>query len=456
LIFFISLTVLLSGLIYYEILPFKRTPTAPEKFIYTTEPFLQVSPESNGEIKSPSENMTVWWFSSDRNNFVFKFGKYPEEKLMNTADIKSDDKKRFQVDLTGLEPSQKYYYKITGLSEKTYNFKTAPEQNSQEEIRILSISDMRTGKNKVFSFYNETNTAADYIYKKSGLPSFKLNAGDIIHNGNDFYSWKFFFDIEKLHSPYILNAISIGNHELYNDSGTNFDYFINLPRYYSFSWGKVQVIILNTYDGIMNTVGGKQYKFIKAELEKHSGKKWIIIQLHTPIISTGDYNMNKLLIAQFFELFRKYKVDLVIMGHDHHFDSFLVDGKDDWGGTFYIVNGGGGSKLDTTNMIRKNKKWKTWIHDRNSKNGLYQNDEITKKYHIYSESAWGFADIRISSGEMIIDYYRWLDIEKYLDLSKQQIKNWTPLPLSADIIKKEGLEKPELILSLKKKRKFQR
>ncbi len=447
---------LTAEIIYFDLLPISKTPAAPQNLIYTTEPFLQLSPESNGKMKSASGNLTIWWFSSDSKNYVFKYGKTPEEKFMSQADIKTNDQKRFQVDLTELEPSQKYYYKIAGLSEKIYNFKTAPEENSQEEIRILSMGDMRTGRNRVFSFYKEVNSAADSVYKNSGLPSFKLNTGDIIHNGHDYYSWEFFLDIEKIHSPYIPNAISIGNHELYNDSGANYDYLINLPRYYSFSWGMVHVIILNSYDGIFNTAGAKQYQFLKSELEKYSGKKWIIVQQHVPIISTGDYNMNRLMIAQFFELFRKFKVDLVITGHDHHFDSFLVDAEENWGGTFYIVNGGGGSKLDTTNMTRKDKKWKSWIHDRNSNNGLYQKDEITKKYHIYSESAWGFADIKINSYEMIIDYYRWLDIEKYLTISKQNIKKWNPQPLSAEIIKQEGLEKPQLIKTLKKKRTFQK
>lgn len=455
-IFFISMALLLAGIIYYDLIPFKKNPTAPDQFIYTSEPFVQMSSGENGEIKSASENMTVWWFSSDKNNFIFNYGKDPDEKLMKQADIFTSDKKRFSVDLTGLEASQKYYYRISGLSGRLYHFKTAPQDNSGDPVRILSVGDTRTGKDKVYSFYNEILATAENIYKKTSPPDLKLNAGDIIHNGNDFHSWKYFFETEKIHSPYIPGSISIGNHELKNDSGKNYDYFFSLPRYFSFSWGNVQIINLNTYDGILNTAGGRQYKFLKTELEKYSGKKWIIVTLHNPILSTGDYNMNRLLIAQFYELFRKQRVDLVIAGHDHHFDAFLVDGKENWGGTFYIVNGGGGAKIDSMNLIRKNKRWKNWIHDRNSGLGLYQDDELTKKYHIYGESAWGFADIKITSDEMVIDYYRWLGLEKYLDLSGQNIKKWNPMPLDADIMKKNGLEKSGLILSLKKKRTFQR
>ena len=49
----------------------------------------------------------------------------------------------------------------------------------------------------------------------------------------------------------------------------------------------------------------------------------------------------------YFPLFQENGVDLVLTGHDHHFDAFVVNATSWWNGTIYIVNGGGGAELDS-------------------------------------------------------------------------------------------------------------
>lgn len=123
-----------------------------------------------------------------------------------------------------------------------------------------------------------------------------------------------------------------GNHETTYKNGSNetfkhFDYKIpsqntELGFYYSFSYGGVKFIMLNT-----NETGGRlsdgQYAWLENEL-KNKTEKWTIVSMHNPMYSVGkwgsDPEKNSLTLAyqsQLKGLFAKYKVDIVLQGHDH-------------------------------------------------------------------------------------------------------------------------------------------
>lgn len=123
-----------------------------------------------------------------------------------------------------------------------------------------------------------------------------------------------------------------GNHETTYKNGSNetfrhFDYKIpsqntELGFYYSFSYGGVKFIMLNT-----NETGGRlsdgQYAWLENEL-KNKTEKWTIVSMHNPMYSVGkwgsDPEKNSLTLAyqsQLKGLFAEYKVDIVLQGHDH-------------------------------------------------------------------------------------------------------------------------------------------
>jgi len=67
---------------------------------------------------------------------------------------------------------------------------------------------------------------------------------------------------------------------------------------------------------------------------------WKFVYFHIPMYSMGDYASNIDIINQLEPIFNKYQVDAVFYGHDHHFESFLVNN------TYHFVVGGGGSSID--------------------------------------------------------------------------------------------------------------
>ena len=284
-----------------------------------------------------------------------------------------------------------------------------------------------------------------------------LLAGDIANRGSDIASWEIFLTSARPLLSRIPVVIPLGNHEVYDDRGANRDYLLDQPRYAAFDLGPVRCIYLhnfNSFSGINGLVDSAQYRFLEEELKKAAGKKWTMVALHVSPVSTGDFNMNRGLMKQYLPLFKKYRVDLVIGGHDHHFDAFHMDRHTPHQGTFFVINGGGGSRLDSYIMTRWKRRWYKWTHGRNRGPGLYQKDEFTKKYHIYGELSWGFCDVEVKGEHLTVTYYRWLELPRYLKLTGQSIRAWQMHPFSHEFMDENNLWSVEPVLVLKKRRKF--
>ena len=70
--------------------------------------------------------------------------------------------------------------------------------------------------------------------------------------------------------------------------------------------------------------------------------------LHHPLYSTGAHPPTEELVKALEPLFLKYKVDLVLQGHDHDYERTLPikDGlPDEAAGIIYVTLGGGGNQL---------------------------------------------------------------------------------------------------------------
>lgn len=459
LIFLIAL-LSISGSIYffrlYDEFVNGKSPTASGFFDAEAGPFLQFGPFDPYLNTDTSSSAVVWWVGNKKSSGnIAKIGQTPDlDKMTSVPEISEKDSKRHEVHFKNLKENMKYYYNVPGFDSKIYSFTTSPK-NQTKSFHILCMGDEHDTGKRGGSFSGEINRAASIYYSEKKIqPAFKLNLGDIVYKGRDLYSWKRFFDNEKIHSTVYQNAIALGNHELLEDYGGNFRYFFNQPLYYSFDYGKAHFLIINIFDGPVDTAVKKQIAFIRKDLEKNSGKKWIIVSLHTPILSSGDYNINNILIDQFFELFRKYRVDMVLAGHDHHFGLFHVDKEKDWGGTMYLINGTGGAILDGYIMLRKENPWKYWIHDRKSQDGLFQKDDITSKYHVYEELSWGFLDIEIGKDFISAEYFRWMDIMSYLKMSGQDVEKWILKNPDPDL-KQPLPDKAAPVFKIIKKRKFE-
>ena len=129
-----------------------------------------------------------------------------------------------------------------------------------------------------------------------------------------------------------------GNHDFGNDSNNGdgyFDFFDGVgasdgaagPRntgIYSYDIGsRWHVVVLNSecgHTGVGCTATSPQATWLKADLAAHADRN-VIAMIHRPFISSGVSNGLSAL-SPLWSIFYDYGVDLVLSGHDHHYEVF--------------------------------------------------------------------------------------------------------------------------------------
>lgn len=130
---------------------------------------------------------------------------------------------------------------------------------------------------------------------------------------------------------------ALGNHDwLAAGAQPYLDYF-TLPgneRYYEVAWGDVHVFALDSDvtepDGM--TAESAQARWLKERVAA-SRARWQIVYFHHPPYSSGPHGGTEAMRWPF----KGWGVDLVLAGHDHIYERFVVDGLP------YLVNGLGGA-----------------------------------------------------------------------------------------------------------------
>ncbi|OWY20306.1 hypothetical protein C7N43_09960 [Sphingobacteriales bacterium UPWRP_1] len=169
-----------------------------------------------------------------------------------------------QVQLTGLTPDTRYYYRVkTGSAiSSRYEFITPPLKNSEKSFNIVLMSDMQRDLTNPGKFYEMCNSGViDYVVDMSSgdLPleiGCLMFPGDLVDNGLNYSEWKntFFNPAENL-LAFIPVYPVLGNHELNTD--TYFKYFYlppnGTPGYEEHWWYKdysnVRIIGLDSNTG---------------------------------------------------------------------------------------------------------------------------------------------------------------------------------------------------------------
>lgn len=131
---------------------------------------------------------------------------------------------------------------------------------------------------------------------------------------------------------------SLGNHDWATRSLPYLSYFV-LPgneRYYDFVWGDVHLFAVDSDphepDGI--TADSVQARWLERALAG-STSRWQIVYFHHPPYSSGSHGSSTALRWPF----KRWGADLVLAGHDHHYERLEIDGLT------YIVNGLGGRSI---------------------------------------------------------------------------------------------------------------
>ena len=239
-----------------------------------------------------------------------------------------------------LEANTEYVYTVGDkyigkFTEETKIKSVDPELTAATNWRFAHVSDSQAEGNVE---NGGTGTGAAYgaalgcIANDHTNNKFILHTGDFVEYSRYESYWANMLGENFAHVARMPVMALSGNHETTYKNGSNetfkhFDYKIpsqntELGFYYSFSYGGVKFIMLNT-----NETGGRlsdgQYAWLENEL-KNKTEKWTIVSMHNPMYSVGkwgsDPEKNSLTLSyqsQLKGLFAEYKVDIVLQGHDH-------------------------------------------------------------------------------------------------------------------------------------------
>ncbi|MGB9225500.1 fibronectin type III domain-containing protein [Mycobacterium sp.] len=336
------------------------------------------------------------------------FGRTVAAETRTYRDAKSNTEVRVNhAHVTNLTPDTDYVYAAVhdGTTPELGTVRTAP--SGRKPLRFTSFGDQSTP---------DLNSLADgrYVSDNIGSPAagdttiaieriaplFNLVNGDLCYANlayDRIRTWSDWFENNTRSARYRPWMPAAGNHE--NELGNGpigygaYQTYFAVPDagtgpemrglWYSFTAGSVRVISLNNddvayQDGgnfyVHGYSGGEQRRWLAAELDaarRDPDIDWVVVCMHQTAISTAAGNGADLGIRQeWLPLFDQYKVDLVLCGHEHHYErSHPLRGTQDTAtrtpipvdtrtdlidatrGTVHLVIGGGGTSKPSNGLF---------------------------------------------------------------------------------------------------------
>jgi len=198
----------------------------------------------------------------------------------------------------------------------------------------------------------ETNVTSISNLIASLNPNLFLYLGDVYERGSmaEFYNWygqanSNFARFRSITDP------TVGNHEYLTDGAAGyFDYWNNIPSYYSFNAGGWHFISLNSSNppGEPVNPSSAQYQWLQKDLAANAGA-CTIAYYHHPLFNIGDEGESPYM-KNIWNLLAQNKVEVIINGHDHDYQRWVPldeNGQPDPNGVTEFVAGASGHGLQT-------------------------------------------------------------------------------------------------------------
>ncbi len=155
-----------------------------------------------------------------------------------------------------------------------------------------------------------------------------IHAGDLINNAESDAEWGEWFGAGAWLNAMMPSVPIPGNHEMAEEK--------DRPRRLSHHWRAQFALPGNGPDGLAETCYTFEYQNVRfiglnsnERIEEQTRwldgvlaankSQWVVCTFHHPIFSTGKDRDNPALRAAWKPLFDKYRVDLVLQGHDHSY-----------------------------------------------------------------------------------------------------------------------------------------
>jgi hypothetical protein len=265
-----------------------------------------------------------------------------------------------EATLRGLSPGTRYTY-VPSLDGSHLSpgdaFVTAPPVGTGT-IRFIAFGDSGVGSTE------QRQLAARMTADRFDLA---VHTGDVVYGTSttsgaggyvQLHNW--FFDIYRDWLRTRPMFPSIGNHDEeanraapYRDvfvlptNGATAAYPDHSERFYSFDYGPAHFVVLDTELAFQDlTRRQAQLQWLEADLAATT-QPWKIAVFHrSPYSAGGEHGSDLAVRAAFSPLFDRYRVQLVLSGHEHDYErSIPIRETADGGPTVYVVTGGGGARL---------------------------------------------------------------------------------------------------------------
>ncbi|NNF35632.1 MAG: metallophosphoesterase family protein [Saprospiraceae bacterium] len=308
--------------------------------------------------KASDDQMTIKWRTNVPCYSSIDYG----TDVNNLDNTVSDNvnKTDHEITITGLNTDTKYFYRIgTGSeilleSDSEIYFKTYPTPGADAPLTAWILGDCGTANSNQRNVRN-----AYYNYIGQDHTDMVLFLGDNAYNsGTDAEYQNALFN--NMYESRLQNSVSwscLGNHDGYtadsdNQTGPYYDIF-TFPKmgecgglasgteaYYSFDYGNVHFIVLDSYE-TDRSIGGAMYTWCENDIQATSAK-WIIALWHHPAYTKGSHDSDDesnliQMRERFLPMLEANGVDLVLSGHSHSYErSYYINGHYGLSGTFDI------------------------------------------------------------------------------------------------------------------------
>ncbi len=303
--------------------------TAAGKKQITREPYLQATTMTSTVIAfgSKLDEAEVSLFEPGTNHPV------QVQRATYAGDGKRDkgEVKVLAAPFLRLDGNHLYCYQITSngapLTEPA-PLTTAPPPGLEKPMRFVALGDSGTG--------GDAQKAIKKRMSEVGF-DFAIFLGDIAYkSGTPAQLQERFFEIYADVLRYVPTYPSIGNHERRTEEGRPYFEAFVLPkpeRFYSFDWGDVHFVALDT-----TLHDSEQVEWLQRDLAS-TKQRWKIAFGHHPAYTNSLRGPQKGVREAFSKIMSDAKVDLVVTGHEHQYERFRI------GDVNYVVSGGGGAQL---------------------------------------------------------------------------------------------------------------
>ena len=264
--------------------------------------------------------------------------------------------------LAGLPPGAAVVYEVSedGRVLGPHRFRTAPRPGrSDSVVRVLAFGDSGWGSREQVTL---AGRMAEHDWDLA------LHVGDLAYPSGSARSLtlRHFHVYRELLAEAPFFPVP-GNHDLRTDGGRPYDVAFTWPRdgdggrgrrYYRVRWGHALFLALDTSTPVqldsLERGEGAQHRWLRRQLrraEADSTVRWTVVYMHHPLYSSAGglsgHGSNRELRETLRPLFERTGVDVVLAGHDHHYERTrpLRGGEPvpPGCGPVYVVTGGGGA-----------------------------------------------------------------------------------------------------------------